>query len=792
MRFSRHIVFEKLACIFFLGLYLLWATTSFAQNAEQIDEIEVIGITPTHGIGFPEELIPTNVQSASSDDLDQSQSLDLTEFMQRNLGSVSINAAQNNPLQPDVQYRGYTASPLLGLPPGIAVYQDGVRIMEPFGDTVNWELIPESAIANISLIGGANPVFGLNALGGSLSIKTKDAFTHPGYRGEIYGGSFGRFVGQAEAGWNNGTFGYFATANYFDEDGWRDASPSEVKSFFAAASWRGEDSTIDIGFTYGDGNLIGNGPAPIQLLEMNRKAVFTLPDITENNMKMVTIDGTNWLNETMLLSGNVFYRDIITDAFNGDGTEFEACDVAGQEILVDEFVDLDGDDECTAADDFEIVLDNDGSAFTNAANFDAINNIGALTQESYGGSLQQTVLKDLFGRKNRLVIGAAFQQGEAEFRSIVEVASLSEVRSTMGSGRVVPAEATAVATRTRTSSLYFTNTHFLTKDLTLTIAGRYNDTQVKIDDLSGDQPELNGDHQFDRFNPTVGLTWQATPSMNVYGNYSESSRAPTPVELTCADPEAPCNLPNAFLADPPLHQVVAKSVEGGLRGHVAQIGGAGVGDLIWKTGVFHTTNNNDIIFQSTGGVSANEGFFDNVGDTVRRGIELGLSGDYRQLDWFANYAFVNAEFDVSFAAASPNHPIANNDGQIAVEKGDRIPGIPEHLLKIGVNVAVTPQLMVGADLVANSGQYLRGDEANLLDETEGYTLINLRGEYRVNEFIVVIAKLENLFDTEFETFGLLGEPEDILGPEFDNPRFLGPGARRGGWIGVRVGGAIER
>ncbi len=775
------------ALVSFLALYITLSTTSsVAQETEEIEEIEVIGITPTHGVGIPKELIPTNVQRSTSDDLDQSQSLDLTEFMNRNLGSLNINAAQNNPLQPDVQYRGFTVSPLLGLSQGIAVYQDGVRIMEPFGDTINWELIPESAIASIDLIGGANPLFGLNTLGGSLAIKTKDGFTYPGYRGEIYGGSFSRIGGQAEAGWNNDKFGYFATANYFDEDGWRDQSPSEVKNFFGKAGWHGADSTVSIGFTYGDGKLIGNGPVPVQLLEIDRKAVFTSPDITENDMKMVILDGTHWFNETMLLSGNAFYRDIDTNSFNGDGTEFEECDIAGEEILVGEFEDLDGDDECTSADDFEIVLDQNGDFFDNAGDFDAINNMGAIQQESYGSSLQQTILNSLFGRKNRFIFGAAYQQGEAEFRSMVEVASLDEDRSTMGSGRFVPAEATEVATRTQTWSLYFSNIHHLTQEVALTVAGRFNSTRINVDDLSGDQPELNGSHQFDRFNPIVGLTWQATSSLNVYGSYGESSRAPTPVELTCADPDAPCNLPNAFLADPPLEQVVAKSFEGGLRGQINQTGGKDDGNVTWRAGVFHTTNDNDIIFQSTGGVSANEGFFDNVSDTVRRGVEVGLSGDYRRLNWFVNYAFVNAEFDDPFSANSPNHPFSNDDGEIEVEKGDRIPGVPEHTLKFGTNVTITPRLTLGGEIIYNSGQFLRGDEANLLDETDDYAVVFLRGEYKINDYLTVFAKVENLFDAEYETFGLLGEPEEILGPAFDDPRFLGPGPERGAWLGIRA------
>ena len=250
------------------------------ENIQEKETVEVIGITPTHGVGLPEELIPYNVQSASSADLEASQTFDLTDFMNRNLGSVTINDAQNNPLQSDVSYRGYSLSPLLGLPQGLAVYQNGVRINEPFGDSMNWDLVPESSIANINLIGGANPVFGLNALGGSLSITTKNGFTHPGHSIETYGGSFDRIVSTIESGGNNGKWGYFVTASYFDEDGWRDASPSDALNLFGSLSYRATSTTLDLSLNHADTDLIGNGSSPVELLELDREAVFTSPDQT--------------------------------------------------------------------------------------------------------------------------------------------------------------------------------------------------------------------------------------------------------------------------------------------------------------------------------------------------------------------------------------------------------------------------------------------------------------------------------------------------------------------------------
>ncbi|RME36018.1 MAG: TonB-dependent receptor, partial [Gammaproteobacteria bacterium] len=369
-----------------------------------------------------------------------------------------------------------------------------------------------------------------------------------------------------------------------------------------------------------------------------------------------------------------------------------------------------------------------------------------------------------------------------------EVAALTADRGTTRPGLFVPDEETRITTSTRTMSVYFTDTFAVTETLDLTVAGRYNATKVKVGDrnLLNYNPALNGEHDYERFNPAVGLTWQATETLNVYGSYSESSRAPTPVELSCASPDAPCSLPNAFLADPPLQQVVAESWEAGLRGQWQEID--------WHLGGFWTTNKDDIIFQSTGGTTGNIGFFDNIGDTLRRGIELGLAGtSFDHLAWFLNYSFVDATFDDPFLSNSPNHPLADANGNIQVQGGDRIPGIPQHTLKIGGDYAFSDALSIGGDLNYNSDQYLRGDEANLLDTIDGYVVVNVHASYRFNEHVTILGRINNLFDTDYESFGLLGEPGEVFngsGPGFtpamSDPRFLGPGAPIGGWLGIKI------
>ena len=787
-----------------------------AQEAASVNTpeiIKVIGITSTSGAELSETLVPYQIQSANSEALDRQKSLDLSDFINRNLLSVTVNDAQNNPLQKDVQFRGYTLSPLLGLPQGISIYQNGIRINEPFGDIVNWDLIPESSIDTITLIGGANPVFGLNTLGGTLSVRTKNGFSNPGNAVESYGGSFERIVSTVESGDNNDTWGYFVTANYFDEDGWRDASPSDAKNLFAALSYRTDLTTADLNFNFGDTDLIGNGASPAELLALDREAVFTSPDQTENNMRMVELQATHFLTDTIELNSNMFYRNNKTDTFNGDGSEFEECEINGDELLVE----FESSNDCEssysilsiaqfeALDVGEIVEDQNGNnvAAENANNTErnAISNISNRQQRSFGGTLQAVFSNDLFGNTNTLVAGAEYRQGLIDFFQATEIATLhcefngancqlpKADRSTVGTGLYAPEEGTFISSHNRNASVYFSNTTEISDQLAFTLSGRYNNNHIVISDRSGesnlvdpDNPaRLNGEHDFERFNPAIGITVQWGDDDTAYGNYSEASRSPTPIELLCSDPNAPCNLPNAFLADPPLEQVVTRSLEGGTRGYLDV-----ATDIRYEFGVFYSLSSNDIIFTSTGGVGSNEGFFRNVGDTRRIGVEFGLDGTYceERIEWFARYSYTKASFQDRFIAASANHPQAIN-GRITVAKGNRIPGVPDHVFKMGARYKINDNFSFGGELLYNSGQYLRGDEANLLNKTGSYALINLNAQYHVNQHFSFFTRINNLFDNEYETFGLLGEADEIF-TSFNDNRFFGPGAPRSIFGGLSV------
>ena len=204
-------------------------------------------------------------------------------------------------------------------------------------------------------------------------------------------------------------------------------------------------------------------------------------------------------------------------------------------------------------------------------------------------------------------------------------------------------------------------------------------------------------------------------------------------------------------------------------------------------GGFRTENTDDIIFISTGGTTSNNGFFDNIGETQRLGMELGANGTvWERFDWALNYTYLEATFETDFAESSPNHPLADANGDIFVDNGDRIPSIPEHNLKLDGDFYVTDKFTLGGDVIYNSDQVLRGDEANLLDTIDGYAVVNVRGSYQIHNQVEIFARVNNLFDKEYESFGLLGEPDEILGPSFDDPRFLSPGEPISGFIGIRI------
>ena len=743
------------------------------RKAVELEAMEVVGVAPLPGSNLPAEKIAANVQTVTSDQLDAAKTISLSEYMNRYLGSVSVNEAQNNPLQPDIYYRGFVASHLLGLPQGLSTYVNGVRFNEPFGDSVNWDLVPQGAIDSMALHPGSNPVYGLNTLGGAIAVRTKTGFSAPRHQFEAYGGSWDRHAEELTSGGNNGTFGYFIDLRNFDENGWRAFSPSKAKQVFGTWSWRGGKGSLDLTLAATDNQLRGNGAQPVQLQALDRKSVFTHPDITTNRLFFSELEGSYSVNDDIELTGNAYFRQNRIKTFNGDDSDFDQC--PNNSSLI-----------CNEA--AEIALDINNDPIRAGDNVEgATNNTSATYMRGRGGSVQAAFNQALFGHENHLIIGANYDYANVHFASDTELARLTADRGTAGSGIFTRENKVRLNTSTETFGIYFSETLDITDKLTATVASRYNHVRIQMANQFIDGADkLSGEHSFDRFNPSGGLTYQLLNNLNVYGGYSESSRVPTPMELSCADPEDPCRLPNAFLSDPPLKQVVAKTYEAGLRGDFNKL--MGKGEFKWNAGYFHTVNHDDIIF-NRGGDSVSEGFFSNVGQTRRHGVELAAAIDYPRLfseidDWHfaANYTYLNARFLDGFDIQSP----LDEEQRLTVRRGARIPGIPEHMFKASLGVDLWQKLFLGINGAYSGNRAFRGDEANITPNLSGYWLFNATAEYKVMKNFSIFGRVDNIFDTRYNTFGVFGNPSEVLGDAFNDRRFVSPGAPRAGWIGIRL------
>lgn len=723
--------------------------------------VDVIAATPLHGAGVDRNKVSSNVQTATDADLARLPGGHLGDLLGTSFSSVHINEAQSNPFQPDIQFRGFTASPLLGLPQGLAIYQNGVRINEPFGDAVNWDVLPSTAIASVNLMPGSNPMFGLNALGGAISLQTKTGFSHPGQSVTLFGGSFGRAWADVSSGGSRGRVSYFVTGRVMGENGWRDYSDTRVRQVFANVEWRGEATAVGLSMTGGANRMIGNGAAPVQLLDEDRRAVFTHPDRTTNHVGMFSLNVSHRRSATTTFESALYYRPMGRRTFNGDDTTYGACEAASAAGRL-----------CYDEGEGEPVFDTTGRPIPlGGRDLDATNNTSYTHTHGWGGSVQASFTNPLAGRSNQLIVGGTLDGARVRYDADTEIAFLTDTRGTVGIGALDPEAAVRLKTNVQHVGAFVADFLSVTPRLTVNVAARVNRSDVELLDQLGD--DLNGDHNFSRVNPSAGATFAASRALTVYGSYATSSRVPTPSELSCADPEDPCRLPNAFVADPPLKQVVSHTAEGGARGTARGVS--------WSAALFRTVNKDDLIFISSGALT-NSGHFENVGDTLRRGFEAAVGHAGRRVQWNASYTYLRATFGSDLVIGSPNHP-DEEDGELDVPAGSTIPSVPRHNVKARLGT-VFGRASVAGTVLSTSSQYLRGDEANLLDPVAGYAVVNLNATYRLRPRLTLVGQVTNLFDRRYATFGVLGEADDVLGDDFENPRFVSPGAPRGAWIGV--------
>jgi outer membrane receptor protein involved in Fe transport len=771
--------------------------------------VNVIASTPIGPQDVPLADVPLQVQTLTDKTIDNTNAIDLTDAMKRRLNGVYVNENQNNPFQPDINYRGYTASPLVGTPAGLSVYVDGVRQNQPFGDVVQWDFIPKVAIASMELIPGSDPVYGLNTLGGAIAVQTKNGITNSGIAVSGYGGNFGRRAVDMEYGGSKGPWNWYAGGTLFHEDGWRVQSPSSVKQSFVKLGYNAGNTVLSLSGGYSINNLVGNGTQDFRALNRTTGlnhgygSVYSIPDLTYQHSPFFTLNAAQALSRNIAVNANVYLRYARQNSSNGDINDdsfdesLYTLSAADKTALTNAGIPFPATPitaantpfpylRCIAA-SLELNAQQDGEP---AEKCTGVDTDGVTRQNSYG----LDVAVSWNTTHNKLTLGAGFDHGGLTFIqnsqwgylntdgiTITRVPSFDD-GSEVGDDGTLDDNRVNLHGTTLTPSVYITDT-FSWNKWVFNAGGRYNHTDVNNTDRlppsTSGRPGLTADNDFQRFNPTAGVIYKASQYLNAYFDYGESSRAPTSTELGCANPDYPCALPNALVSDPPLKQVVARTFEFGFRGTPD-------GPFRWNAGYFHTINNNDLLFISS--PQTGFGYFQNFGKTRRQGVEAAVTGHLHNMDAGAEYTFLQATYQSTQVIESDSNssntnalggePGVTDGGLITILPGDTIPQVPQHMMKLYSDYHPLRKLSVSADFNLISSSYVKGNENNLHQATgpyylgsgksPGYGVVNLGARYSFSSHYELFAEINNLLDRHYYTTGQLS-----TSPYDDGGNFIG-------------------
>jgi outer membrane receptor protein involved in Fe transport len=734
---------------------LLLAVPALPQT--RLDRAEVIGTSPLPGQGIDRNLLPYDTQVVRRGQLDAASSDNVTDFLSRRLPGLQVNDIQGSPFQADLTFRGFRASGLIGAAQGISVYLDGVRINEPFGDVVNWDLIPEFSIGSLTLVPGANPAFGLNTLGGALSFTTLDGRAAPGVRVEAGFGSFGRKRLDASVGHAAETGGWhqYAGVTLFDERGWRDHSAGDLAQAFVKFGHDAGDSSWELGVLAGRSTLVGNGLLPAYTLEdgvrtpdlyaLGREVIYTHPDRTRNELVQLALNARHRLDADTQVDGLAYLRGTRRGTVNGDTSD-----------------DLDPTEP-------EVNASLNGSRTRQTA-------------AGLGAALSKTL------GTHRLQVGAALDASTVRFRQQEREGSFDATRGVVVGGE--PAElSAAVAGRSTALGLYATDTWSVTPATHVTAALRANharlsNTLTSVDDDTGAVKQRPRESfRYNALNPALGVAHRLAGGVTLFGSAARNNRVPTVIELGCADPDEPCRLPAGLQSDPFLEQVRSTTLEVGAR--------AATNGTRWSVTAYRTDNRDDIVFGSVS-LTGQLGYFRNFPKTRHQGLDAQVETTFRAVTLQVAYSHLQATYQAV-------DTLRLGDRNVEVRPGSRIAGLPRHTLKLGADWQVAERFSVGTDVQVVSGRGTLGNEDGLAEDGDdertdlglpGYALINLRASWKPAAGWELSARLNNVADRRYESFGALaGTVFDAQGNYTGVERdavFVAPGTPRSAFVGAKL------
>lgn len=747
-----------------------------------LDRIEVTA-TPIPGTTIDADLLPYTVQSVGADALSRARGDSLGDVLQRRFAGVDGNDVQGSLFQRDLTFHGFRASALPGASQGVSVYLDGVRFNEPFADIVSWDMLPEAAIRTLTLMPGSNPLYGPNTLGGAVVLTTASGLDTPGLRGELSVGSGARKRLDASYGvaGRDGWHGLVALTG-FDENGWRDASPGRLGTLFGKFGRQGEASDWSLSLLHGRSRLIGNGLLPDArygedgiepgLYRADRSAVYTSPDLTRNRNTLLSAQFDHRFDADTELHVLAYHREGRRDTVNGDiGEDYE------------DFVESCGDGyaaDGTPLDDDCEVARSDADALHSG-----VLNTTSMRQRGDGLALN---LSRQWGA-HALILGASYDRGRVVYRQYERDAWVQPDRSVVADPEAEREFFSGVSGRSATLGVFASDTWALDAATHLTASLRWNRVVVanRVSTAEdGAQPRER--YVYAKANPALGLTRRLGGAFTAYASVAQNSRAPTAIELGCADPAQPCRLPTGLQADPRLQQIVSRTYEAGLRWNPAPTQGASLS-------LYRADNRDDILFLRA--PDTQQGYFDNVGRTRYQGLDLAWQGQIGAWRWHASYSWLDATY-------RSHGELLSGERVIELRPGLRIAGLPRHSLKLGGDWQVNDRLGLGLDLRAVSPRVASGNEDGRVDNDEdtprydlstaGYALLDLRADWRLGARLWLFARVDNVFDRRYATYAAVAEdlfPGGQLARPQDAPveeaaaRFVAPGAPRQYLLGLR-------
>jgi iron complex outermembrane receptor protein len=760
------------------GVVFIALTTGSWADTIQLPTFDVVATTPLNGGQIPVSQSPFAVWQTNSQDIQTFNDTTLPDTLGRSAPGVTVGNVSGNDFEPDLFYRGFDATSVTGTPQGLAVYQNGTRINEVFGDIVNWSLIPSNAIDKTTIV-ASNPIFGLNALGGAVTVTMKNGFTWQGAEADFTGGSALRAEEQLEFGKQVGDYSVYFAATQINDGGWRVAGASQLTNFYGDVGYKANGFESHLQLTAGNTQFGVAAFTPIQQLQTNFASVYTIPQTDFAQMAMLQWTGSYAYSPTLSFQGGAYFRQFNQQHVDGNGTDVTPCppvsclngspvhDIQGgiiPDISQNGALDLGEDDD------------------------------NQTQSRSVGFSAQAVDTAKIWGRDNSLTVGTSLDYGWTHYIGSSQLGTVTFMNNAFpvtASPFIIdepdsflnPIDVRANNTYV---GVYALDTFNATDRLTLTGGGRFNFAGINLEGTN--DALLSGYSDYFHLNPTVGLTYKITPDINFYGGYAMTNRTPTPFELGCASPTTPCIVNNFLSADPPLKQVVGNTFELGFRGQnaLAAFGlGPQWGKLQWSAGLFRTTSTNDILPLTS--TFNGFGFFANVGTTLRQGAELSAQWTGDRWSAYANYTYIDAIYLTTFEEPSPNNPLADANGNIPITNGTLIAGIPKNTVKVGVDYAVTPNWKVGADMVAASSQVITGNENNAVPQVPGYAVFGVHTSYQVAKQVQVFGYVQNIFDQRYYTAGGLVQPGEFMtGPSITNPQSFGPGRPVAIFGGLRI------